>query len=149
MARGAAVDAAAARRAIKPCSSSASVAANTSTGTIASNVRTGVRRISAAPITAPTIVGTDSKAANDRWAASSRRYAHADASEPGHIASALVALATGDGRPQAIAAGNDSSVPPPATAFTAPASAVAPNRSPSRTGCTPRCYSSRLISATH
>ena len=98
--------------------------------------RSGVRRISTAPITAPAIVGAHSSAASRRCVASSRRYAHAEANEPGLIASALVALATGDGMPQASAAGNDSSVPPPATAFTAPASAVAPNSRPSRSGCT-------------
>ena len=89
-----------------------------------------------APSTAPATVGAISSAVSRRPPASSRRYAHADASDPGAIATALVAFAIGDGSPHAIATGNDSNVPPPATAFTAPASADAPSSRPSRAGST-------------
>ena len=60
------------------------------------------------------------------------RYAQPAASEPGVIATALVAFAITGGIPDAIAAGNESSVPPPATELIAPAATDEPTRKASR-----------------
>src|SRR5688572_391226 len=101
-----------------------------------------------APSTAPAIVGAISSAVSRRPSPdSSRRYAHADASDPGAMATALVAFAIGDGSPHAIATGNDSNVPPPATALTAPASADAPSSRPSRAGSTAPSYERASVRA--
>ena len=48
-------------------------------------------------------------------------------SEPGQIATVLVALATVDGSPSQMSVGKESSVPPPAIALMAPAATAAPN----------------------
>src|SRR5947199_336759 len=53
-------------------------------------------------------------------------------SEPGHSATVLVALATSGVTPSATIAGNVSSVPPPAMAFTAPAPRAATSASDKR-----------------
>ena len=62
------------------------------------------------------------------------------ASEPGVIATALVAFAITAGMPDAIAAGNESSVPPPATELIAPAATDEPTRKASRARFMTRRY---------
>src|SRR5947208_329065 len=61
-------------------------------------------------------------------------------SEPGHSATVLVALATSGVTPSATIAGNVSSVPPPAMAFTAPAPRAAASASDKRRIVTPIVY---------
>ena len=46
-------------------------------------------------------------------------------SDPGQMATVLVAFAVIDGRPSQTSAGNDTSVPPPATELIAPAAKAA------------------------
>jgi hypothetical protein len=48
-------------------------------------------------------------------------------SDAGQIPTVLVAFATMDGRPIQMSAGNETSVPPPATELMAPATNAAPN----------------------
>src|SRR2546421_3714994 len=66
-------------------------------------------------------------------------------SEPGQSATVLVALATSGVTPSATIAGNVSSVPPPAMAFTAPAPRAATSASDKRRIVTPIVY----VSGTH
>src|SRR6266700_2109279 len=61
-------------------------------------------------------------------------------SEPGQSATVLVALATSGVTPSATIAGNVSSVPPPAMAFTAPAPRAATSASANRRIVTPIVY---------
>src|SRR5256885_8148708 len=66
-------------------------------------------------------------------------------SAPGQSATVLVALATSGVTPRATIAGNVSSVPPPAMAFTAPAPKAATSASAKRRIVTPIVY----VSGTH
>src|SRR5262245_6787640 len=54
--------------------------------------------------------------------------------EPGVRATALVALATTEGRPTARATGKETMLPPPATELMAPATAAAPARAAASAG---------------
>jgi hypothetical protein len=60
----------------------------------------------------------------------SRRKPNIAPSEPGQIATVLVALAITDGSPSQISDGNVTSVPPPATALIAPAMNAEANATP-------------------
>src|SRR5271157_1549786 len=91
-----------------------------------SNVEVGVRRNSIAPARPPTRLGTINARKRGSAPPSSRRYPHALPTVPGQIATVLVALAVTEFRPSQISAGNETSVPPPATELIAPARKAAP-----------------------
>jgi hypothetical protein len=90
-----------------------------------SNVELGVRSSSHAPIPAPASDGMISSSSQRRAVASSRRKPYAEASDPGHIATAFVAFARIGSRPIHTSAGNEINVPPPAMELIAPASKAA------------------------
>jgi hypothetical protein len=101
-------------------------------GTIRSNMAVGVQRRRIAPINPPTRLGAiiARKCASDERI--SRRYPNALPTVPGQMATVLVALAVTESSPSQIRAGNETSVPPPATELMAPATKAAPNATPAR-----------------
>src|SRR5262245_38865484 len=115
------------RRRIGCCAAKRTVASRIRAGTIRANARAGVRSRSQAPSAPPTKEGTTSKRAIVLVRPSSRRKPIALASDPGTSATALLAFATIGSRPSHSKVGNDSSVPPPAIAFIAPATSAARN----------------------
>ena len=107
------------------CKAKTTAAVRISHGTQAVNHCGGSTSISTAPSIAPTMLGTRSHTAHGGCPTRSPRYAHDPATAPGQSPIVLVALAitSRDGSAGRIAAstGNVRMVPPPATAFTAPA----------------------------
>ncbi len=74
-----------------------------------------------APVNPPKSDGRERIQTRARFSVSCRRYAHELVTEPGQMATVLVALAVIEDMPLYSRAGNVSSVPPPATALTKPA----------------------------
>src|SRR3954465_7576043 len=89
--------------------------------------RSGVESSSSAPIRPPATLSASSVAVETLSSArTSRRYAHELASVPGNSATVLEAFAIVGGNPARVSAGKLTNVPPPATAFIAPAIKPAP-----------------------
>src|SRR5678815_859995 len=84
-------------------------------GTSRSKSMAGVDRRRIAPIPPPIRLETESHFNLDGTCPNSGRNPHMLPSEPGQIATVLVALAVIDGSPSQTSAGKESSVPPPAT----------------------------------
>src|ERR1700733_641314 len=90
-------------------------------GTTASKIEGGVKRNSSAPAMPPTRLGAVSASILRSAVRSSFRYPHMPPSDPGQIATVLVAFAATEVSPNQISVGNVTNVPPPATELIAPA----------------------------
>ena len=110
---------------IGPWAAKSTVANRISHGTSAANTRSGVRSSSSAPIKPPASEGGTKSSIQRRIGARSFRKAAMAASAPGQSARVLVALAMIGARPSQSSAGNETSVPPPASELIAPATAPA------------------------
>ena len=98
-------------------------APRTSHGTSAANRDGGVLSNSHAPMPPPIKLGAANPIAHCRAPESSPRYPHMLLTVPGQSATVLVAFATIGEMPSPTSAGKVRSVPPPAMAFIAPATA--------------------------
>src|SRR5947208_14807429 len=103
-----------------------SVANRIRNGTSWSKTEGGVQRSSSAPAIPPIRLGATSARIRGSVELSSRRYPAIAPSEPGQIATVLVALAVTESNPIQISVGKVSSVPPPATELIAPATNAEP-----------------------
>src|SRR5438094_8703102 len=90
-------------------------------GTSRSKSEAGVDRRRIAPTPPPIRLEIESLFSLDATCPNSDRNPHMLPSEPGQIATVLVALAVIDGSPSQTSAGKESSVPPPATELIPPA----------------------------
>src|SRR5579883_2645426 len=98
-----------------------SVAKRTRAGASLSKMVGGVQRSSNAPIIPPAKLGAMRIRKCDSPARSSRRKPQAPPTEPGQVATVLVALAITEGRPIQTSVGKEIRVPPPAMELIAPA----------------------------
>ena len=85
----------------------------------AAKIEGGVQRSSSAPRIPPARLGTVSASSRGSAVRTSRRYPSRPPSDPGQIATVLVAFAVTEFRPSQTRVGNEIRVPPPATAFIA------------------------------
>ena len=106
---------------IDPSARKSIVAKRIRNGTNRSKSAAGVERRRIAPMPPPTRLETESHFSSGPVLPNSDRNPQMLPSEPGQMATVLVAFALMDGNPSQTSAGNEISVPPPATELIAPA----------------------------